>query len=50
LKLLTKEKEVIAAKKRQYEVLKTIKTDSDNITKIEVKKYSCRYVECKYIK
>lgn len=35
MKLLTKEKEVIAAKKRQYEVLKTIKTDSDNITKIE---------------
>ncbi|GAB1863771.1 Fas-binding factor 1 [Camponotus japonicus] len=35
LNLLTKEKEVIAAKKRQYEVLKTIKTDSDNITKIE---------------
>ncbi|XP_072767189.1 uncharacterized protein Twy isoform X2 [Anoplolepis gracilipes] len=35
LKLLTKEKEVIAAKKRQYEVLRTIKTNSDNITKIE---------------
>lgn len=50
LKLLTKEKEVITAKKRQYEVLKTIKNDSDNITKIEVKKYSSRHVECKYIK
>lgn len=36
MKLLTKEKEVIAAKKKQYEVLRTIKTNSDNITKIEV--------------
>lgn len=36
LKTLTKEKEVIAAKKKQYEVLKTIKSNSDNITKIEV--------------
>lgn len=36
LKTLTKEKEVIAAKKKQYEVLKTIKNSSDNITKIEV--------------
>lgn len=36
LKTLTKEKEVIAAKKKQYEVLKTIKSSSDNITKIEV--------------
>lgn len=35
MKLLTKEKEVIAAKKKQYEVLRTIKTNSDNITKIE---------------
>ncbi|XP_029172674.1 LOW QUALITY PROTEIN: trichohyalin-like [Nylanderia fulva] len=35
LKILTKEKEAIAAKKMQYEVLKTIKTNSDNITKIE---------------
>jgi len=36
LKTLTKEKEIIAAKKKQYEVLKTIKSNSDNITKIEV--------------
>lgn len=36
LKALTKEKEVIAAKKKQYEVLRTIKSNSDNITKIEV--------------
>ncbi|XP_012534845.2 golgin subfamily A member 4 isoform X1 [Monomorium pharaonis] len=35
LKTLTKEKETIAAKKKQYEVLKTIKSSSDNITKIE---------------
>lgn len=35
LKILTKEKEAIAAKKMQYEVLKTIKTNSDNITKVE---------------
>ncbi|XP_012216411.1 fas-binding factor 1-like [Linepithema humile] len=35
LKALTKEKEIIAAKKRQYEVLRTIKTNTDNITKIE---------------
>ncbi|XP_071627650.1 uncharacterized protein Twy [Temnothorax longispinosus] len=35
LKALTKEKEVIAAKKKQYEVLRTIKSNSDNITKIE---------------
>jgi len=37
LKTLTKEKGVIAAKKKQYEVLKTIKSNSDNFTKIEVK-------------
>lgn len=36
LKTLTKEKEVIAAKRKQYEVLRTIKSNSDNITKIEV--------------
>lgn len=36
LKTLTKEKEIIAAKKRQYEVLRTINTNTDNITKIEV--------------
>lgn len=36
LKTLTKEKEIIAAKKKQYEVLRTIKTNSDDITKIEV--------------
>lgn len=36
LKTLTKEKELIAAKRKQYEVLKTIKSNSDNITKIEV--------------
>jgi len=36
LKALTKEKEIIAAKKKQYEVLRTIKTNTDNITRIEV--------------
>ncbi|XP_018348196.1 PREDICTED: golgin subfamily A member 4-like isoform X2 [Trachymyrmex septentrionalis] len=36
LKTLTKEKGVIAAKKKQYEVLKTIKSNSDNFTKIEL--------------
>ncbi|KAL6266223.1 hypothetical protein P5V15_003083 [Pogonomyrmex californicus] len=36
LKALTKEKEVIAAKKKQYEVLKTINSNTDNITKIEM--------------
>jgi len=36
LKTLTKEKEIIAAKKKQYEVLKTIKSNSDNFTKIEL--------------
>ncbi|XP_018397134.1 PREDICTED: golgin subfamily A member 4-like [Cyphomyrmex costatus] len=36
LKTLTKEKGMIAAKKKQYEVLKTIKSNSDNITKIEL--------------
>lgn len=36
LKALTKEKEMITVKKKQYEVLKTIKTNSDNITKVEV--------------
>lgn len=36
LRILTKEKEVIAAKKKQYEVLKTIKSNSDNITNVEV--------------
>lgn len=36
MKLLTKEKEAIAAKKKQYEVLRTIKNNSDNITQIEV--------------
>ncbi|XP_025986119.1 golgin subfamily A member 4 isoform X1 [Solenopsis invicta] len=35
LKTLTKEKETIAAKKKQYEVLRTIKSNSDNIIKIE---------------
>ncbi|XP_011875456.1 PREDICTED: centrosomal protein of 290 kDa-like isoform X2 [Vollenhovia emeryi] len=35
LKTLAKEKEVIAAKKKQYEVLRTIKSNSDNITRIE---------------
>ncbi|XP_011697457.1 PREDICTED: fas-binding factor 1 homolog isoform X2 [Wasmannia auropunctata] len=35
LKILTKEKEVIAAKKKQYEVLRIIKSNSDNVTKIE---------------
>ncbi|KAL6434459.1 hypothetical protein ACFW04_006100 [Cataglyphis niger] len=35
MKLLTKEKEAIAAKKKQYEVLRTIKNNSDNITQIE---------------
>ncbi|EFN89448.1 Fas-binding factor 1, partial [Harpegnathos saltator] len=36
LRTLTKEKEVIAAKKRQYEVLRTIKANSDGISKIEL--------------
>lgn len=36
LKILTKEKEMIAAKKKQYEVLKTIKSNTNDITKIEV--------------
>lgn len=36
LKTLTKERETIAAKRKQYEVLRTIKSNSDNITKIEV--------------
>ncbi|KAL0122927.1 hypothetical protein PUN28_007531 [Cardiocondyla obscurior] len=35
LEVLTKEKDAIAAKIKQFEVLKTIKSDSDNITKIE---------------
>lgn len=33
---LTKEKVTMAAKIKQYEVLRTIKSNSDNITKIEV--------------
>lgn len=33
---MTKEKEVIAAKKRQYEVLRAIKANSDGTSKIEV--------------
>lgn len=36
LRALTKEKEVIAAKRRQYEVLRTIKTSTDDITKAEL--------------
>ncbi|XP_014470107.1 PREDICTED: trichohyalin-like [Dinoponera quadriceps] len=36
LRALTKEKEVIAAKKKQYEILRTIKANSDGITKIEL--------------
>ncbi|XP_032676938.1 trichohyalin-like [Odontomachus brunneus] len=36
LRALTKEKEMIAAKKRQYEVLRTIKANSDSTTKIEL--------------
>ncbi|XP_020299137.1 golgin subfamily A member 4-like isoform X2 [Pseudomyrmex gracilis] len=36
LKTLIKEKEIIAAKRKQYEVLRTIKSNSDNITNIEM--------------
>lgn len=48
LKLLTEEREAVAAEKAQLEVLNRLKTNSDDITKIEVQNIHYYYLLIKH--